>query len=123
MSFEQHLDGMIRNLLNGWDGVDNAGVAGRAAAHEDQLRLQQAAAAEAKIVADALANPAGQKLLELLLRKTCLRSESFEARTAKSAEHYALLAKHREGQRDLVFMLLNMLRVATGGEPEKGGDT
>lgn len=120
MSFD--IDALTEQLFSGWEGIENAGKAASLARRDDDKRLRDERMREAKIIAKAFAGKNGRAALLLLGQKTLMRSESQEERSAKSAEHYAILKARREGQRDLVFIILDMLRVAAGEDPQPGGD-
>lgn len=122
MSFEAQLDAITKNLLSGWDGIDDAGRVGRAAREQDARDAYEAQMREAKLIAAALGDDDGAAALGVLIRKTLWRPESVEEQGAKSAEHVAILKSRREGQRDVVFMILDMLRFARGEGAQSGGD-
>lgn len=121
---DEVLQKLLRGVLdNGWDGIENAGQKAADFGRVDRLRRQEEAEREARIVRQALATPAGQALLELLLGKTILRGPSEEELTAKTAEAYAIVKARREGQAGVVFMLLNMLRSPEAPHTPEGGST
>lgn len=121
MSFD--VEKMLRGILDsGWDGIEQAGKAGQAAFKDEQERRERQAAAEAAIMARAFETGDGRAALELLIRKTLLRSPAQEEREATTVERYALLKAQRAGQNDIVFMILNMLRRAGGEAPQHGGE-
>jgi hypothetical protein len=122
MSFEKQIAEMTANLFNGWDGIENGGKSGAAATAADHKRRAEIASEEAKVIAKALGDADGLAALQILIGKTLWRSETYEERNANSADMYAIRNAERNGQRQLIFMILNMLRLARGEDQKPGGD-
>ncbi|CAN1721988.1 protein of unknown function [Hyphomicrobium sp. 1Nfss2.1] len=117
-----NLDDLMQNALGGgWDGIENAGKTAALVNKEETRKLREEERRQAAIIAKVFSGKAGRAALQLLVDKTLLRSASLEERNAKTAEHRAMLAERREGQRDVVFMILDMLRVHKGEDPKPTG--
>ncbi len=116
------LDQLMQTAFGGgWEGIENAGKTAALANQEESRKLREEARRQAAIIAKAFSGKAGRAALQLLVDKTLLRSQSLEERNAKTADQCAILASRREGQRDVVFMILDMLRVHKGEDPQHGG--
>jgi len=117
-----NLDDLMQNALGGgWDGIENAGKTAALVNKEESRKLREEAQRQAAIMRKCFSGKAGKAALKLLVEKTLLRSQSLEERNAKTADHSAILAARREGQRDVVFMILDMLRVAKGEDLKPTG--
>lgn len=97
----------IMKQLNtgGWDALNNIG-------ESPQLQLakqMEDAQREARIVMECFGTAAGQQCLEWLIKKTLLRGPNAEQQGAVTAEHFAIASAKREGQNNVVFMILQAL--------------
>lgn len=118
------VDKMIESALGGgWAGIEDAGKTASLMHKEESRRAREEAKRQAAIIVKCFSSKAGRAALKLLIEKTLFRPQSLEERTAKTADHSAILASRREGQRDVVFMILDMFRVHAGEDPQHGGDT
>lgn len=106
---------------DGWDGIAAVQAKAREMASAENEQGQAARQRELDIIARVFGSPDGAALLQLLVKKTIWRSASVDEREAKTVEQYALAKAKREGQNDVVFMILAMLRAAHGHEPQQGG--
>lgn len=101
----------------GWDRFEDMG---RNAA-EDFKRQREEMLAEAALIARPFKTPDGQALLDLLVKRTLFRplAKPIEGYTM---EQQALYAAQREGQNQIVAMILQAIAVDRGdaGLPERG---
>lgn len=111
----------LKRIAEGGFG-DGAGADALSALYQREEQADNARlAAEAKIYADTFETDAGKRCLELLIRKTLLRTDNAEEQAATTAERVALLAERRAGQADIVHDIMAALRIARGLDA-KGDD-
>lgn len=105
----------------GWADLDSMSASleqqHRAVSSEEKRIADEQAA----IVQAALSTDSGKALLDLLIRKTILRPPGDLELGAVTAEAYAIAKAKREGQNNVIFMLLGMLQHTTD-KPAPGGD-
>ncbi|MEQ1652581.1 MAG: hypothetical protein ABL897_08850 [Hyphomicrobium sp.] len=98
----------------GWDAFDESKL--RKAEEKEASQEREQIRAEANIVAAALGTPAGEAFVEWLMRKTLVRPPGPAELSAATAEMYAIAKARREGQDQLVYMILSALATARGDE-------
>jgi hypothetical protein len=89
----------------GWDSLNNMG----ASAEADLRRMSEDAEREARIVLECFGTEAGKACLEWLIKKTILRGPNADQQGASNAEHYAIASAKREGQNQIIFLILQAL--------------
>ncbi|MFP4539148.1 MAG: hypothetical protein ACLFPA_12710 [Dichotomicrobium sp.] len=97
---------MMDSIRSGsWLDFDQlAQNAGRQNEQMQQKRLEEAA-----IVQAALDTPQGRKFIDWLTAKTLLRPPSPEEQGAATAEAYAIAKARREGQNQVLFLIMQAL--------------
>lgn len=111
------LDAVMAELSkDGWAGLQPVDQK----ANDEVLKRQRdLMLEEAAVLAAPFETPAGQRALHELMRRTILRPPTLEAQASKSVEEYALLAKQREGQDQVVWMILQAMQIVRGEHVEK----
>jgi hypothetical protein len=107
---------MDRMTTGGWDVFDTDLIAGLN--RDAQLKRQAEAMAEAAPVLATFATPDGQLTLEWLVNRTLLRPPSDRERAAKTNDEYTIAAAERQGQNDIVRMILQAMTFAVTGKQQ-----
>lgn len=97
----------------GWGTFEN--LQGKIAELNDAQAEQ--AEKEATIVKAALGTAAGQQFLNWLISKTLLRSAGEDELHPRTGEHYMISKAKREGQDQVVFMILQALNLQPRPSP------
>lgn len=118
-----NLDDLMQSALGeGWGGIEDAGKKAALVNKAQSQKARAEAKRQADIIAKCFLSKSGRPALKLLIEKTLWRAQSLEERSAKTTDEKAMLAERREGQRDVVFWILDMLNVAKGEDPQHGGN-
>lgn len=103
----------------GWGKFDNVGEAFA----EQQKRVRDTMREEAHVVAAPFETPAGKLCLELMVKQLFFATELLPIGGNVGIEQQAVHQAYRQGQRDVVAMILNAIAISRGGETEiKGGE-
>lgn len=105
---------MARLGQPGWGKFDNVGESFEA----QQKAIREQVRGEALDVAACFESEVGKRCLELLVRQFFFKSDLLPLGGAVTLEQQAMHSAYRQGQKDLVAMILNAIAVARGGKAE-----
>lgn len=98
----------------GWGKLDNA----EEAFADQQKRVRETLMREAHVVAGAFDSAAGMACLELLVQQLFFATTLMPIGGSIGIEQQAMYQAYRQGQRDVVAMIINAIAVSRGGEAE-----
>lgn len=111
------IEGLFNSQMKGWTGIDEAGKSAALARNKEQAEQREEYLSTARTMARAFETEAGRAALGVLFKMTIGRPPSEEELGCATEFQYVRAKALRDGQNNILFQIIQMIRVASEGMP------